>query len=104
MALCGARRRLKAPVKPRVARAEALRRAWQSATCLPRPSPALRACHPNGSGIRGAPRRRTEARGRGMQTKPGRVVIEAGREDRQYLRDLWRYRELLVFLAWRNVT
>jgi lipopolysaccharide transport system permease protein len=39
-----------------------------------------------------------------MTTHPGRVVIEAGREDRQYLRDLWRYRELLVFLAWRNVT
>ena len=34
----------------------------------------------------------------------GRIVIEAGREDREYLRDLWRYRELLVFLAWRNVT
>jgi lipopolysaccharide transport system permease protein len=39
-----------------------------------------------------------------MATQPIRVVIEAGREDRQYLRDLWRYRELLLFLAWRNVT
>jgi lipopolysaccharide transport system permease protein len=39
-----------------------------------------------------------------MATHPGRIVIEAGRADRQYLRDLWRYRELLVFLAWRNVT
>ena len=39
-----------------------------------------------------------------MSTHPGRVVIEAGRADRQYLRDLWRYRELLLFLAWRNVT
>jgi lipopolysaccharide transport system permease protein len=39
-----------------------------------------------------------------MATQSVRVVIEAGREDRQYLRDLWRYRELLLFLAWRNVT
>jgi lipopolysaccharide transport system permease protein len=39
-----------------------------------------------------------------MATHPGRVVIEAGHADRQYLRDLWRYRELLLFLAWRNVT
>jgi lipopolysaccharide transport system permease protein len=39
-----------------------------------------------------------------MPTHPGRIVIEAGREDREYLRDLWRYRELLFFLAWRNVT
>jgi lipopolysaccharide transport system permease protein len=39
-----------------------------------------------------------------MATNPGRIVIEAGRGDREYLRDLWRYRELLLFLAWRNVT
>src|SRR5689334_21178289 len=39
-----------------------------------------------------------------MSANPGRVVIEAGREDREYFRDLWRYRELLFFLAWRNVT
>lgn len=39
-----------------------------------------------------------------MSANPGRVVIEAGREDREYFRDLWRYRELLLFLAWRNVT
>jgi lipopolysaccharide transport system permease protein len=39
-----------------------------------------------------------------MATNPGRIVIEAGRGDGQYLRDLWRYRELLLFLAWRNVT
>jgi homopolymeric O-antigen transport system permease protein len=39
-----------------------------------------------------------------MATHPTRIVIEAGREDRQYVRDLWRYRELLLFLAWRNVT
>lgn len=29
-------------------------------------------------------------------------VIEAGRVDRQYWRDLWRYRELFYFLAWRD--
>src|SRR5215510_14084925 len=29
-------------------------------------------------------------------------VIEAGRTERQYWRDLWRYRELFFFLAWRD--
>lgn len=32
-----------------------------------------------------------------------RIVIEAGRAERQYWRDLWRFRELLLFLAWRDV-
>jgi len=32
-----------------------------------------------------------------------RVVIEAGRASAQYWRDLWRYRELLFFLAWRDI-
>jgi lipopolysaccharide transport system permease protein len=32
-----------------------------------------------------------------------KIVIEAGRAERQYWRDLWRFRELLVFLAWRDV-
>ncbi len=31
------------------------------------------------------------------------LVIEAGRADLHYWRDLWRYRELLGFLAWRDV-
>jgi lipopolysaccharide transport system permease protein len=32
------------------------------------------------------------------------VVIEPGRTERLYWSDLWRYRELLYLLAWRNVT
>ncbi len=32
-----------------------------------------------------------------------RLVIEAGRADREYWKDLWRYRELFYFLAWRDV-
>jgi lipopolysaccharide transport system permease protein len=32
-----------------------------------------------------------------------RLVIEAGRTERQYWRDLWRYRELFYFLAWRDL-
>jgi lipopolysaccharide transport system permease protein len=32
------------------------------------------------------------------------IILEAGRGSRQYWRDLWSYRELLVFLAWRDVT
>jgi lipopolysaccharide transport system permease protein len=30
-------------------------------------------------------------------------VIEPGRAERQYWRDLWRYRELFYFLAWRDI-
>src|SRR5262249_55480820 len=31
------------------------------------------------------------------------LVIEAGRTERQYWRDLWHYRELFLFLAWRDL-
>lgn len=31
------------------------------------------------------------------------LVLEAGRADVHYWRDLWRYRELLGFLAWRDI-
>jgi lipopolysaccharide transport system permease protein len=36
-------------------------------------------------------------------TLPDTLVIESGRADQHYWRDLWRYRELLGFLAWRDV-
>ncbi len=31
------------------------------------------------------------------------LIIEAGRTEVQYWRDLWRYRELFYFLAWRDI-
>lgn len=31
------------------------------------------------------------------------ITIEAGRSERQYWRDLWRYRELFYFMAWRDI-
>lgn len=31
------------------------------------------------------------------------LIIEAGRTEAQYWRDLWRYRELFYFLAWRDI-
>ncbi|MEH2384223.1 MAG: ABC transporter permease [Nostoc sp.] len=31
------------------------------------------------------------------------LVIEAGGTDRQYWKDIWRYRELFYFLAWRDI-
>ena len=31
------------------------------------------------------------------------LVIEAGRMERHYWRDLWRYRELFLFMAWRDI-
>lgn len=33
----------------------------------------------------------------------GELVIEAGRAERHYWKDLWRYRELFYFLAWRDI-
>lgn len=35
--------------------------------------------------------------------QPPTLVIEAGRAERHYWADLWRYRELLGFLAWRDI-
>src|SRR6478735_2918727 len=32
-----------------------------------------------------------------------KLIIEAGRSESQYWRDLWRYRELFYFLAWRDL-
>jgi len=38
-----------------------------------------------------------------MSNHPSVLVIEAGRTERHYWRDLWRYRELFFFLAWRDI-
>lgn len=38
-----------------------------------------------------------------MSTNQSVLVIEAGRTERHYWRDLWRYRELFFFLAWRDI-
>ncbi len=32
-----------------------------------------------------------------------KLIIEAGRTERHYWKDLWRYRELFFFLAWRDI-
>lgn len=34
---------------------------------------------------------------------PQTLIIEAGKTERHYWRDLWRYRELFYFLAWRDI-
>ena len=31
------------------------------------------------------------------------ITIEAGKTERHYWRDMWRYRELFSFLAWRDI-
>lgn len=36
--------------------------------------------------------------------RPQRLVLEAGRADARYWRDLWHYRELFAILAWRDVS
>ncbi len=38
---------------------------------------------------------------RSIQTNE--LVIEAGRIERQYWKDIWKYRELFYFLAWRDI-
>ena len=38
------------------------------------------------------------------QHSPAPMILEAGRTDRQYWRDVWRYRELFFILAWRDVS
>src|SRR5436189_5140547 len=38
-----------------------------------------------------------------MSSAQHELVIEAGRTESQYWRDLFRYRELFYFLAWRDV-
>lgn len=38
-----------------------------------------------------------------MISSKHKLVIEAGRTEGQYWKDLWRYRELFYFLAWRDI-
>jgi lipopolysaccharide transport system permease protein len=38
-----------------------------------------------------------------LEKQTQEIVIEAGRTERQYWRDLWNYRELFFFLAWRDI-
>lgn len=35
--------------------------------------------------------------------KSKKLIIEAGRTESQYWKDLWKYRELFYFLAWRDI-
>ena len=32
------------------------------------------------------------------------IVLEPGRTEKNYWRDLWRYRELFLILAWRDIS
>jgi len=38
-----------------------------------------------------------------LDKKSQEIIIEAGRTERQYWKDLWKYRELFYFLAWRDI-
>jgi lipopolysaccharide transport system permease protein len=40
---------------------------------------------------------------KGRDRAPTELVIEAGRAEKHYWQDLWRYRELFYFLAWRDI-
>jgi len=38
-----------------------------------------------------------------MSANPNSITVEAGKIERQYFADSWRYRELFAFLAWRDI-
>ncbi len=38
-----------------------------------------------------------------FQDNPGDIFLEAGRSDQHYWRDIWRYKELLLLLVWRDI-
>ncbi|HEX2770122.1 MAG TPA: ABC transporter permease, partial [Geobacteraceae bacterium] len=38
-----------------------------------------------------------------MENQEYELVIEPGRSELHYWRDLWRYRELFWFLSWRDI-
>lgn len=38
-----------------------------------------------------------------MKMETSELIIEAGRAEKQYWRDIWHYRELFYFLAWRDI-
>ena len=46
----------------------------------------------------------TPARDQRVELMPNVIVIEAGRSERHYWLDLWRYRELFRVLAWRDLS
>ena len=39
-----------------------------------------------------------------LSAAPVQLIIEPGRAEKNYWRDLWRYRELFQVLAWRDVS
>ena len=38
-----------------------------------------------------------------LKVQPKEIILEAGRTERQYWKDLWDYRELFFFMAWRDI-
>ncbi|MEM7772550.1 MAG: ABC transporter permease [Cyanobacteria bacterium P01_E01_bin.6] len=44
----------------------------------------------------------TISKRRAVEATP-ELIIEAGRTEKQYWKDLWQYRELFYFLAWRDI-
>jgi lipopolysaccharide transport system permease protein len=39
-----------------------------------------------------------------MSIESNQIIIEAGRAERHYWRDIWRYRELFYVLSWRDIS
>ena len=45
----------------------------------------------------------TASAGKGVQEQSPKIVIDAGHREHEYWREIWRYRELLYFLARRDI-
>lgn len=75
-----------------------MNRSETNSVSIPNPAPAPEATTP--SSVLGG----TDYFGRNEAAKPSeQLIIEAGRTERQYWRDLWHYRELFYFLSWRDL-
>jgi lipopolysaccharide transport system permease protein len=46
---------------------------------------------------------KSEDKSGASSAEPPEILIRAGRTERQYWKDLWKYRELFYFLAWRDI-
>ena len=57
----------------------------------------------NGAQITGQTGRKAHLMNGMAESSATELIIEAGRTERHYWRDLWRYRELFYFLAWRDI-
>ena len=65
--------------------------------------PSIQNSLPEGDAAANPPKREFRVQESTTNQPTRRIVIEAGRADKHYWADLWRYRELFYFLSWRDI-